>query len=103
MTKNLYTAKYILNNGCGKKRRENPEVQPWKNKKSDYKTAKDAHVPVAKRKELIKEVALPIIKLYKNKRVKSTDLRKIILRRLSTRSKATVSEWKRWEKRKKKK
>jgi len=79
------------------------KFSPGKIKKAIDKTAKDAHVPVAKRKELIKEVALPIIKLYKNKRVKSTDLRKIILRRLSTRSKATVSEWKRWEKRKKKK
>ena len=75
---------------------------PAKIKKAIEKTAKDAKVPAAKRKELLKEVALPIIKLYKNKRVKSTDLRRIILGRLSTRSKATVSEWKRWEKRKKK-
>ena len=75
---------------------------PSKIKKAIEKTAKDAKVPVVKRKELLKEVALPIIKLYKNKRVKSTELRKIILRRLSSRSKATVAEWKRWEKRKKK-
>ncbi len=75
---------------------------PSKIKKAIEKTAKDAKVPVVKRKELLKEVALPIIKLYKNKRVKSTELRKIILRRLSSRSKAPVAEWKRWEKRKKK-
>ena len=75
---------------------------PSKIKKAIEKTAKDAKVPVVKRKELLKEVALPIIKLYKNKRVKSTELRKIILRRLSSRSKATVAAWKRWEKRKKK-
>ena len=78
------------------------KFSPGKIKKAIEKTAKDAGVPAAKRKELLNEVALPIIKLYKNKRVKSTDLRRIILGRLSTRSKATVAEWKKWEKRKKK-
>ena len=75
---------------------------PSKIKKAIEKTAKDAGLSAMKRKELLNEVALPIIKIYKNKRVKSTDLRRIILGRLSTRSKSTVAEWKRWEKRKKK-
>ena len=74
---------------------------PAKIKRSIEKTAKDAHVPAAKRKELLKEVALPIIKLYQHKRVKSTDLRKAILRRLSSRSKATVAEWKKYDRKKK--
>ena len=79
------------------------KFSPAKIKRSIEKTAKDAGVSAAKRKELLKEVALPIIKLYKHKRVKSVDLRKVILRRLSTRSKSTVAEWKRYEKKKRRK
>jgi len=78
------------------------KFNPSKIKKAIEKTAKDAGLNSAKRKDLLKEVALPIIKLYKHKRVKSVDLRKVILRRLQSRSKATVAEWRRWEKRKKK-
>jgi len=77
------------------------KFSPGKIKKAIEKTAKDAGLSSAKRKELLKEVALPIIKLYKHKRVKSVDLRKVILRRLQSRSKATVSAWRRYEKRKK--
>ena len=79
------------------------KFSPAKIKRSIEKTAKDAGVSAAKRKELIKEVALPIIKLYKNKRVKSTQIRSSILRRLSTRSKSVASAWKRYEKKKRRK
>ena len=77
------------------------KFSPGKIKKAIEKTAKDAGLSSAKRKELLKEVALPIIKLYKNKRVKSTQIRSSILRRLSTRTKSAVAAWRRYEKRKK--
>ena len=74
---------------------------PVKIKRSIEKTAKEAGLSSARRKELLKEVALPIIKLYKNKRVKSTQIRSSILRRLSTRAKSVVAAWRRYDKRKK--
>ena len=65
------------------------------------KAARDAGISSLKIKELVKDVAEPVIKLYKNKSVKSTILRKSILRRLERRAKAAVSAWRRYENRKK--
>ncbi|MBI2043386.1 hypothetical protein HYT25_03285 [Candidatus Pacearchaeota archaeon] len=79
------------------------KFSPGKIKKAIEKTAKEAGLSSARRKELLKEVALPIIKLYKNKRAKSTKIRSAILRRLSTRAKSVVAAWRRYEKRKKRK
>lgn len=77
------------------------KFSPGKIKHAIEKSAKEAGLSSARRKELLKEVAEPIIKLYKNKRVKSTILRKSILRRLERRSKSVVSAWRRHEKKKK--
>ena len=70
-------------------------------KKAVEKAARDAGISSLKIKELVKDVAEPVIKLYKNKSVKSTILRKSILRRLERRAKAAVSAWRRYENRKK--
>ena len=70
-------------------------------KRAAEKAARDAGISSLKRNELIKEVAEPVIKLYKNKKVKSTILRKSILRRLGRKAKAAVSAWRRYENRKK--
>ena len=70
-------------------------------KRAVEKAARDAGISSLKIKELVKDVAEPVIKLYKNKSVKSTILRKSILRRLERRAKAAVSAWRRYENRKK--
>ena len=65
------------------------------------KAAKDAGISSLKRNELIKEVAVPVIDLYKGKRaVKAVELRKSILKRLERRAKSVVSAWRRYEKKK---
>ncbi|MBI4116758.1 hypothetical protein HY449_03380 [Candidatus Pacearchaeota archaeon] len=70
-------------------------------KKAVEKAAKDAGISSLKRNELIQEVAVPVINLYKNKRaVKAVELRKSILKRLGRRAKSAVSAWRRYEKRK---
>lgn len=75
---------------------------PAKIKNAINAAAKEAGLSSAKREELIKEVANPAIEFFKKKRlVKTTEIRRSILRRLEIRSKATASAWKRFKKKRK--
>lgn len=70
-------------------------------KKAVEKAARDAGISGLKKNNLIKEVAVPVINLYKKKRaVKAVDLRKSILKRLGRRAKSAVAAWRRFEKKK---
>lgn len=69
-------------------------------KSSIQKSARDAGISPSKISGLIKEVAEPVISLYKKKNVKSTALRKSILRRLDRRMKSVSAAWRRYEKNK---
>lgn len=65
------------------------------------KAAKDAGISSLRRNELVKEVAVPVIDLYKGKRaVKAVELRRSILKRLQSRAKSVVSAWQKYEKKK---
>ena len=68
------------------------------------RSARDAKLSLAKRKELIKEVAEPAISFFKGKRVvKATDIRRSLLRRLDRRSKQVLKAWRKYDKERKKK
>jgi len=76
---------------------------PSKIKNSIMKAARAARISPAKTKDLVKDVGESVIDLYKRKKlVKTVDLRKSILGRLSRRVKSVASAWKKTEKRKKK-
>lgn len=75
---------------------------PGKVRKAVDMAARDAKLPMAKRKELVKEVAEPVIKHYKNKSVRVSALRKAILGRLERRSKAASAAWKRYDRKRRK-
>ncbi len=68
------------------------------------KAAKEARLSPKKVEALVKEVAEPTISFFKKKRnVKSTDIRRSVLRRLTRRSRAVSAAWRRNEKKKRKK
>lgn len=76
---------------------------PIKIENSIRGAAKEAGISSSKVKELIEEVAEPVINFYRKKRIiKSVDLRKSILKRLEKRAKLVVSAWRRHEKKVKK-
>ncbi|MBU1203739.1 MAG: hypothetical protein KKG60_01580 [Nanoarchaeota archaeon] len=90
---------YVLKKG-GKKQ----AFSGAKIRSSVEKAAKDAKVPAMKRKILIREVAEPVIRLFKKKRsIKATVLRKSILGRLDRKLKKVSTCWRRYEKKKRKK
>jgi transcriptional regulator NrdR family protein len=65
--------------------------------------AKEAKVSAPERKKLVKEVADPVIDLYKKKRVvKAADLRRSILGRLARKRKKVASAWRKYDRKKKK-
>ena len=67
-------------------------------KRSVYKAARETKLSASKIKELVKDVAEPVIKLYKNKRtVKSVVLRRSILKRLDRRAKSVSAAWRRFD------
>ena len=72
-------------------------------RRSILKAAKEAKLSKAKANELIKQVAEPVIALYKKKKVKTADLRKALLGRLNRRAKKVSSAWKRYDRARKKK
>jgi transcriptional regulator NrdR family protein len=75
---------------------------PSKIKKAISNAAREAGFSPSKREELVKEVGESVISFFKKKRVvKSTDIRKSIIGRLSRKSKSLASAWRRHEKRKK--
>ena len=81
----------------GKKEAFNPS----KIKRGIEKSAKDAKISSAKIKQLISEVADPFIDLAKKKKsIKSTEIRKSILRRIDRRAKSVSNAWRKFEKRK---
>jgi len=66
------------------------------------KAAKDAKISLKGRKKLIHEVAHTLhYKLKGRTSIKTTDLRRLILRRLDRRSKKTARAWRRHDNRKK--
>lgn len=69
-------------------------------RRSVEKAAKEAKYSLSARKELVKEVAEPVIKLYKKKKVvKAADLRKAILGRLDRKAKRVSVAWRRYDRR----
>jgi len=77
---------------------------PAKIRRSVERAAKDAKVPPAKRKKLVKEVCDPAIALMKKKRsIKAADIRRSLLGRLARKSKKAASAWRKFDKKKKKK
>ncbi|MFH1801629.1 MAG: ATP cone domain-containing protein [archaeon] len=75
---------------------------PSKIRNAIKSAAKEAKLPRAKIQRLIKEVGDSVVDFYKKKRiVKSTVLRRSILRRLERKSKAVASAWRRYERKKK--
>jgi len=60
---------------------------------------KEAKVPLAKRKVLVKDIIAGVVASFGRKKlIKAVDLRARILRRLDSRSKATAKAWKRYDK-----
>jgi len=76
---------------------------PSKIKKSIKSAAREAGFSPSKTQKLVKDVGGAVIAFFRKKRVvKTTDIRKSILRRLSTRAKSVISSWKRHERKKRK-
>lgn len=77
---------------------------PSKIRTSVKKAAKEAGFPSKKAEKLMKDVADSVVNFCRKKRVvKTTDIRKSILRRLERRAKSVASVWRRHEKKKRKK
>ncbi len=70
-------------------------------KRAVERALKEAKVPAAKARELMHDVADAVIAMYKNKAVRTSALRKSILRRLDRRAKSVSAVWRRFERRKK--
>lgn len=89
----------------GKVLKKDGKKQPFvaaKIKRSVEKAAKEAKLSSAKVKKLVKEVAEPVIALYKKKRlVKAVDLRRSLLGRLDRNFKKVANAWRRYDRRKK--
>ena len=66
------------------------------------RAAKEARLSSAKIKNLLKEVAEPVIAFYKKKKlVKSVDIRRALLGRLDRKAKSVSASWRRYQNRKK--
>ena len=81
-------------------KRNGKKVSFNKNKiiSSIQKAAKDSGVSSSRTKELIEEVANPVIEKYHNRNVKSSYLRAIILRRLDRKSRSVSNAWRNFDK-----
>ncbi len=71
---------------------------PSKIRASIQKSSKDAGISASRTKEILDDVAKPVIDKYKDKKVKALYLRRIILRRLDRKSKSVASSWRRYDK-----
>ncbi len=90
---------HVIKRGGGKQ-----AFIPSKIRKSVKKAAREAGLSLKKAENLVKEVAESVINFCRKKRaVKTTDIRKSILRRLERRTRAVASAWRRHEKKKRKK
>ncbi len=77
---------------------------PSKIKNSIKKATREAGFSPSKTQKLVKDVGEAVIAFFRKKRVvKTTDIRKSILRRLSTKAKSVIPSWKRHERKKRKK
>ena len=84
-----------------KKGGKKQSFNPTKLRNSVLKAAKDAKLAPAKTKQLLVEVAEPVIALAKKKSVvKTTALRKSLLGRLDRRAKLVSKAWRNFEKNK---
>ena len=107
--KDLYKLKYVyFNRGDSlmvniiKKNHKKQKFSPVKIKNSIIKAAREAKVSASKKAELVKKVALPVIEWAMTKtKVKSQDIRRHILLKLSKISKSTAAVWKKYDKKKK--
>ena len=71
---------------------------PGKVRKGVEGAAKDAELSPKRRKELLAEVAEPVIALMKKKRtIRAVDLRKSLLGRIDRRSKKAGNAWRRFD------
>lgn len=72
-------------------------------RKSILKAAKDSGLAVSKTKNLIKEVAEPVISFCKKKKsIKAIKIRKMVLGRLDRRAKAVSRAWRAYDRKSKK-
>ena len=72
-------------------------------KRSIDKAGKDAKISLSRRRELVKEIAEPVIKAAKKRKlVKSSELRRAILGKLDRKSKKVSAAWRRHDRRIKK-
>ncbi len=76
------------------------EFNSNKIKSSIQKSSNDAGISASRTKEILDEVAKPVIDKYQNKKVKTLYLRRIILRRLDRKSKSVANAWRRYDKKK---
>ena len=84
-----------------KKRGRKQAFSSAKIRNAVLKSAKDAKLSPAKVKQLVKDVADPVISLAKGKRrVKAADLRRSLLGRLDRRAKSVSNAWRRFDKKK---
>ncbi len=83
----------------GGKRRQ--AFAPSKIRKAIKGAAREAGFSSARQKKVIEEVGNDVVNFFRKKRVvKSVDIRKSILRRLSTKAKKVAATWKRFERKK---
>lgn len=78
------------------------ELSSSKIRRSVQRAAMDAKMSASKIRELVNDVADSVIKQYKEKRVKSTELRRSILGRLDRRAKTVSSAWRRFDRKRRK-
>jgi len=79
------------------------KFMPSKIKNSIMKASRAARISPVKTRALVNDVGNSVIDLYKRKKlVKTVDLRKSILGRISRRVRSVASAWKKVEKKKKK-
>ena len=64
---------------------------------SVQRAARDVKLSTDKTRELIRDVADSVVDKYKNRRVKSTELRRVLLRRIGRRAKSVASAWRRFD------
>ncbi|MBU0457477.1 MAG: ATP cone domain-containing protein [Nanoarchaeota archaeon] len=81
-----------------KRNKKKQQFMPIKIRHSVEKAAKEAKLSSARVKQLVLDVAEPVIELAKKKKVvKSTDLRRAILGRLDRRTKKTSKAWRKFD------
>ena len=66
-------------------------------RRSVQRAARDVKLSAEKTRELIRDVADSVVNKYKNRRVKSTELRRVLLRRIDRRVKSVASAWRRFD------